>query len=269
MKNTFMTGTGGVAPLLAVAAIAAMAGFADGQRLVLENNGFRAEIAPGLGGRVSFYAAAGESNALWFAEADAPVEGWLNHGGEKTWIGPQSSWKRLSGKGWPPPPFFDQARYEVAGSRRGQSAVVLASPADAESGLRVVREIELLPDGSLQVASRLETCGDSQSVPVGGLLLWSVAQIVLPDEVRAVDGAGSAARLVPEGEKRLHGGLGPAPLSARVGAMRIVAEAVGAEGASAAVYFTGTNAPPDRRYAELEFSAPAGKGLTVRYRLEK
>lgn len=241
---------------------------AAASRIVLENGGFRAEVAPGLGGRVSFYAAAGGSNALWFAEAAVPMDGWLNHGGEKTWIGPQSLWKSLSGKGWPPPAFFDQARYEVVRERRGRHSVTLESPAGAGGGLRLSRTIELLDDGALSVSSRLIcTHGGDSAVPVGELRLWSVVQIPLPERVEVVPESGKAVVLVPSGEKRLQDALPAGTLAAVIGESRFSAQADAAEGATAAVYFTGTNAPPPRRYAELEFSVPAAQGLAVRYRL--
>lgn len=234
-------------------------------RIVLENGGHRVEVAPGLGGRVSLYAANGESNALWFAMADTPTVGWLNHGGEKTWLGPQSLWKTLGGKRWPPPAFFDQGRYEVVKAPRGRKSVIIMSPPDTGGGLRVSRTITLLDDGSLMVSSRLVQCTDSPIVPVEELRLWSVVQVPLPKGVEAVSNSDGAVFLTPEGGEKLHEGLSPSPLTAVRGTMQLTAATDTKEDASAAVFFTGTNVPPDSRYAELEFSAPAANGLTVRY----
>ena len=223
-------------------------------------------VVPRLGGRIASYGPVDGPNLLWFSEADAPTEGWLNHGGEKTWIGPPSTWRKLGGKSWPPPAFFDQAAYTATRQRTSPNAVALVSPPDAASGLRVERLVELLPDGTLSVTSRLLPCGENPPVPIGDLRLWSVCQIPLPERVDATLGSGQTATLTPAGEKELHAFLSPRPLSAHIGKVLVVAETATPDGASADVYFTGTSTPPERRYAELEFNAPATHGLTVRYR---
>ena len=174
------------------------------ERIVLENGAVCAVVVPAFGGRVMSLQFAGGPNLLWTnPRPDNLMWHWRNHGGEKTWIGPQESWEALGGKTWPPPAFFDAAPYVV--TRRSPTSVVLLSPADTNWNLRVSRTAEVLPD-RLRVTSELLPAGD---VPATRLTNWSVVQLPPPPRV--------AVRLT--GRKRLANGMGedkPLPAPARL-----------------------------------------------------
>ena len=163
------------------------------ERIVLENGDVRAVVVPEFGGRVTSLQFADGPNLLWVnPRPDDLMWDWRNHGGEKTWIGPQESWKTVGGKTWPPPASFDAEPYVV--THRSPTSVALLSPADTHWNLRASRTIEVFPD-RLRVTSELLPTGD---VPAERITNWSVVQLPPPPRV--------AVRLTER--KRIANGIG-------------------------------------------------------------
>jgi hypothetical protein len=104
-------------------------------------------IVPEIG-RVMQFRLNGEESAFWENSAlrgkppDAKSKDWSNFGGDKTWPSPQADWPKVTRRGWPPPPAFDQM--PVKATTQG-SIVTLASPVDPWFGIQTTRVLELHP----------------------------------------------------------------------------------------------------------------------------
>ena len=143
--------------------------------VVLRSGDTSAVITPDFGGRVLEFHPNGLPNVLWTCPLEDPdLSGWPNHGGEKTWIGPQHLWQEITTKSWPPPAFFDAAVYEVTAS--SSNSVTLLSPFDSQWGIRVERTITL-SGNDLEIVSRILAPRGAPTVPLSELLAWSVVQI--------------------------------------------------------------------------------------------
>ncbi len=71
-------------------------------------------IVPEIG-RVMRFGKIGGPNLLWNLSGPTPPRGgYINFGGDKTWLAPQSSWQQFHGKnGWPPDAAFDGKPHEA------------------------------------------------------------------------------------------------------------------------------------------------------------
>ena len=81
---------------------------------------------------------------------DGTIVNWKNYGGAKTWPAPQG-WDGEGQWPGPPDPVLDSGRYEYTTS---DASVLMTSPPDERSGLRIRRQITLWP-GSSRLQLRL------------------------------------------------------------------------------------------------------------------
>ena len=183
-----------------------------------DGTGATAVVAPAAGGRVLAFRPAGMpggGNAFWTNPLDDPMlAGWRNVGGEKTWIGPQSRWRGMAGKAWPPPAFFDRERYGILPGATASAATLRSPPppADGDCPFSVERAVSLA-DGVLRVESRLVPARDAGApADADGFVAWSVAQT--PHARRVAVRLAPPARLEngPDGDSPL-----PEPVAAGSG----------------------------------------------------
>ena len=269
-----------------------------------DGTGATALVAPAAGGRIlAFRPAGAPGNVFWTPPpGDSILYGWNNHGGEKTWIGPQARWSGMAGKGWPPPAFFDQALYEVLPGATAAAATLLSpAPEGGDCPFRVERAASL-SNGVLRVESRLVPAGGAGAADrADDFIAWSVLQTPFARRVavrpappaRVLNGEGGADPL-PEPAKA-DGGVLVYDLSAVDGvanakgyfdADAIAAELPGGtlvarrvampedpdpasvpfpEHARAELFAGGLDASPAKRYLELEFTATGTRRLVVEY----
>ena len=175
--------------------------------ITLEAGSVRAVVAPERGGRIMALHFADGPNLLWVnVRPDRLMWKWRNHGGEKTWIGPQESWKTQGGQAWPPPAFFDADPFVV--TRRTPTLIVMLSRPDTNWNLRVSCTVEVFAD-RLRVTSELLPVDDAAAMPATRITNWSVAQLPPPPRI--------AVRLT--GSKRIVNGVDdakPLPEPARL-----------------------------------------------------
>ncbi len=278
-------------------------GNAPDETVLSDATGAAAVVAPAAGGRILAFRPAGASgNVLWNPPpGDSILYGWENHGGEKTWIGPQARWRGMAGKGWPPPAFFDQDAYEVLPGASAAAATILSpAPEGGDCPFRVERAVSL-SNGVLRVASRLVPAPGSGSADgADEFIAWSVAQTPFARRV-AVRTAPPARILNGEGgdplpEPAAAGGgvlvFDLAPLEglsnakACFDADAIAAELAGGtlvarrvatpddpdpasvpfpEHARTELFAGGLETDPAKRYLELEFTATGTRPLRVEY----
>jgi len=154
--------------------------------VVLSNGQFELAVSPATG-RIVRYGRAGGRNLLWenprAAEAASPFPGWLNWGGDKLWIWPESDWKLWQDRehgsppGDPPP-----SAYQVV--RVSPCLLQMTSPVIARYGVRIVRDIVLEETGSrVKMVNTLEKVAEgSLALPVAP---WTVTQIPAPTMILA------------------------------------------------------------------------------------
>ncbi len=132
----------------------------DGLRL--SNGIIDAVCVPEIGGRLMQFSL-GSHDYLFmnpdllgkrftFAEhaGDGTILGWKNYGGAKTWPAPQG-WEGEEQWPGPPDPVLDSGRYDYETS---EASVLMTSPIDERSGLRIRRQVTLKP-GSSRLQLRL------------------------------------------------------------------------------------------------------------------
>ncbi|HEX8834674.1 MAG TPA: hypothetical protein VF719_10760, partial [Abditibacteriaceae bacterium] len=133
-------------------------------------------IVPALG-RVMSYRFVGGSNLLWNNpnKGGAPG-GWMNYGGDKTWVGPQSAWPVFHGKAWPPDKVFDGTAHqdEVIGN----DYLIVTSPVSPNIGSRIVRSYSF-EHGEFVIGQTVEKL---RGTPVQ-MSIWSITQVNHPDAV--------------------------------------------------------------------------------------
>ena len=293
---------------LALAGCSAREGLASDELVLSDGTGATAVVAPEAGGRVmAFHPAgtAGTRNVFWTNPLDDPtMAGWPNVGGEKTWIGPQSRWRGMAGKAWPPPAFFDRERYEIVhGATNG--AATIRSPAPPESGdcpFAVERAFSLA-GGVLRVESRLVPARDAGApADADGFVAWSVAQTPHARRVAAqlapparfengTDGDSPLPEPATAGDGVLVFDLDALAVSNGNGKAYFDADAIAAEfpdgtlvarrvpapddpdpasvpfpeHARAELYAGQLDDRPDLRYLEIEFTATGTRPLRVEY----
>lgn len=130
----------------------------------LANAVSEAIVVPKLG-RVMEFRLLGKDNILWAPPSSVDTSGWINHGGDKVWIAPQTLW------GWPPDPAFDGEPH--AASIRGEW-LILTSNASSKLGMRVVRRLRLKPgEAVLQSENQVINLGPGERTASP----WQVAQL--------------------------------------------------------------------------------------------
>ena len=105
---------------------------------------------------------------------DGELINWKNYGGAKTWPAPQG-WDGEGQWPGPPDPVLDSGRYDSETSEDEASAsLLMTSPPDVRSGLRIRRLISLGPDSSrLRLSLSFENISD-QAICWS---IWDVAQM--------------------------------------------------------------------------------------------
>lgn len=143
---------------------------------VLRSGDTTVRLAPEHAARVMSFCPNGHANLLW----DNPLEDkalwkWMNYGGEKTWIGPQTFWKEIPEGSWPPPAFFDQAEFTIVD--RTPTSCTMRSPFDDYWHLAVERTVSLTND-VLYISARVLTAPAAPPIrPLSDLYVWSVTQV--------------------------------------------------------------------------------------------
>jgi hypothetical protein len=130
-------------------------------------------VVPELGGRVMAFNLAGQPNIIWNNPDTTPDKaGFVNWGGDKTFVGPHYTWGEFTESIWPPKPGYDPLVYtaQVKGT-----TLVLTSPVWEDFGMVVTRVISLDRD-TLSITSTMENT-DGPVVTCG---LWQVAQVNPP-----------------------------------------------------------------------------------------
>jgi len=100
--------------------------------------------------------------------------GWVNHGGEKTWIWRQDDWKDITGRAWPPP---DACELVDSLKQISPLCIETTSPLVAGYDVRVQRTISLAASGTaLSIKARLLPGGSVGTLPQP-FAPWSVIQV--------------------------------------------------------------------------------------------
>lgn len=162
-------------------------------------------VAPAVG-RIVGYHRVGEPNRLWLHEIPSPENElragreWVNYGGDKVWVAPQSVWLDILGADWPPDTTTDGDSWTVL--RADPRELTMSSGISVAHGVRVTRTLTL-PDRTttVRIHHRLErVLADSSPVQV-----WTVSQVHWPDFVlldRAEDRP-LGTRILRQGKREL------------------------------------------------------------------
>lgn len=204
--------------------------------LIMSNGKVEAVIVPSIG-RVMQFRYVGEGGVFWEnpAVAGSPVnpdsKEWINFGGDKPWPAPQADWPKVTPRGWPPPVGFDSSVWEAkivpcernkGGTFKGLygcseyvnrpdfHSLTLLSPIDPQYGIRVRRNIILLPSHhDLTITTVFEKVS-SNPVKVG---VWVISQlseaaavfIPIPKKTQYPDGYNKQSKELPEHFKVANG----------------------------------------------------------------
>jgi len=250
---------------------------------VLSNGKVEVVVVPQLGRVMQFRFKHGE-NPFWEnrkldgKSPDPRSQDWHNFGGDKAWPAPQSDWKQVTRRAWPPPVGFDAMPMTIELKNNG---VKLISAIDPFYGIQAQRLIQLDPEQAVMTISTTyqKVKGEPQEVGI-----WVITQLQDPTVIYAAlpepsifpEGYNQQSNTLPADLKVNNGILSltrSATTSHKIGcdssmllwvgkqvAMRIDApQIVGANypdrGSSAEIY---TNPNPDA-YVELEFLSPLKK----------
>lgn len=154
----------------------------------LQNSRVRVVVCPKHARIVAFnLVGAPESNLLW----SNPVAGdpedkkhwgmWENWGGDKIWPWPQDDWKSIQGEKWPPPAEADIGPFDV--DCRPDGTLRMVSPVLRLWGVRIVRELKLVPGkAEMDVRSFFEA-PDGKPTSAAKGTPWSITQVDMPDDV--------------------------------------------------------------------------------------
>lgn len=185
----------GRAILLLLALAAAAAGdvceqtvYAYPQAIRLSDGKVDAVVVPAFA-RIARFGRVGGANLLFEnVRAERCLSSWYNPGGDRLWPWPQSSWRPLAGRAWPPPAGCD-GPLVASTPAPGRLRLVGMLPSHA---VRMIRDVALIA-GSLHSTSRFERVADAQiDAPIA---VWQVCQLPPPAriEVRAASAAVAAA----------------------------------------------------------------------------
>jgi len=267
--------------------------------IVLSNSQVEVVIVPAIGRVMQFRfkdaaATFWENRKLDGKLPNPNSKNWLNFGGDKTWVAPQSDWEKVTGRSFPPPPAFDSipVTAKVEGSN-----VTLISPVDPFYGIRTYRQIRLNPSKAMLT---IDTTYEKVKGEPRDIALWTITQLRdpvgvyaklsqpsifpsgydrqtgLPANLKVENGILSLTR--DRQQKQKIGSDASSLLwlgekvALRIDSPRLAAAKYPNRGSSAEIY---TNADPDA-YVELEFLSPLQKlrvgekmPLTTRYTLIK
>jgi lysophospholipase L1-like esterase len=161
--------------------------------IVLRNPVVEAIVVPEIGRVMEFNLLDGKGGAqgpFWknpaFGKDLKPDgEGWINPGGDKAWPAPQTNWRKITGRGWPPPKTFDAAPYTASIK---DSGLELVSLINSNYGIRIRRMISLDPLKPVMtiqtVYERMPDKNDQDKevqgaeLPVG---VWTITQLNPPE----------------------------------------------------------------------------------------
>lgn len=137
-----------------------------------------AVVVPKLGGRVTVFGLVGGANFIWSGEPGAERrEPPLMWGGDKTYIGPDSLWKLMRDRAWPPPaPDFAAHTAEVLPGGRLRT---VSTPWEDFGGARVTREYGFDAGGDFVVT---HTIGKVPGANIHGAV-WVITQTIPSDGV--------------------------------------------------------------------------------------
>lgn len=132
-------------------------------------------VVPAIG-RVMSFGRAGGDNWLWSAMLEygkaRNVGGWKNWGGDKTWLAPQSEWKKLGSKnGWPPAQEWDGMPFKAEVISGGH--LKLTGPISPATGARIIRELWHDDNGEFIIKQTVEKLRGGP-VTFG---VWSITQV--------------------------------------------------------------------------------------------
>ncbi len=110
---------------------------------------------------------------------DGTIKNWKNYGGDKTWPAPQG-WDGAGQWAGPPDPVLDSGQYSFRTSQDNDAAaVIMTSPPDERSGLRIRRKLSLG-----QGAARLQLDLSFENITRRTIRwsIWDVAQLACATE---------------------------------------------------------------------------------------
>lgn len=248
----------------------------------ISNGKLEAVVAPSLAGRVLSFGAPGE-NLLWTnpsSLAKPDKSGWINYGGEKTWVGAIGlGWRETCDSPWPPPPWCDSQTHSLV-SATPSSVVMRSRTSPGEIWQVDLHRSVFFENDSLVIRSRLEERAPS-SISENRKWNWSVAQAPEPKRLlvrlsgRKLATIGREARpLVPSErfgdwvlfDPQILGENGLLDLDADVLCAEYPAgwlvcrvrrsnETPGITSRTAAIFRSGKKPDPSQMYIELEFLA--------------
>jgi hypothetical protein len=140
----------------------------------ISNDTVELVVVPQIG-RVMRYAELNQPNLLWenaslTPSSDAQPNNWLNYGGDKAWVAPQST------DTWPPDPQIDPGPYQVEILPNG---LTLTGPPSSKFKVRMTRQIVLAERGSkVSFTNALQNLGSARRISP-----WQVTQLDDPDKV--------------------------------------------------------------------------------------
>jgi Domain of unknown function (DUF4380) len=150
--------------------------------LRITNGRVEAIVVPSIGRVMRFGWVGGAQNMLWENEVlDGGSAGqadgtWNNFGGDKVWPSPQSQWRDVTTRSWPPPIGFDSLPYKavVIGD-----SIVLTSTVDPNYGIQTIRRISLTENSTVMtIASEFHKVS-GKPLQTG---VWIITQV--PDAER-------------------------------------------------------------------------------------
>jgi hypothetical protein len=153
----------------------------------LSNGTIRLVILPQIG-RAMWYGCIGQRNVLFDNSTDVASThrgDYLNWGGDKAWIWPQSSWRMLTGAMWPPPPAMDGRPWQATVT--SPRSLRLTSPLIMPWDVRIQRDVSI-DDVGARVVWKTRILAEHallKKQPPPPLASWSITQIAPPDSLRA------------------------------------------------------------------------------------
>lgn len=178
------------------------------ERMALEDENISIVFDPTSARIVSFNTIGGE-NLLWIdktilSRLNHPKE-WANYGGEKTWIWPMSSWRKVLGRIWPPN--AEMETIELAGMLReedgsGGASIFSVTKKVPGYNVQIMKDISLGKDenGSYALVSTSFEPASEIAVP------WSVIQAPAKDGVFYVRQSSSECVRLDEGDNLFNPG---------------------------------------------------------------
>lgn len=134
-------------------------------------------IVPQIG-RIMRYGKVGGPNLLWNSPTPKGIDwGWINYGGDKNWLSPQSQWPAWQGANWPPDKAHDGKPHKAEVLSGGK--LRLTSPLSTSTGIRFSRILFFNEAGELVIQ---QTAIKEKGAPIRAGI-WSITQIVPGDAV--------------------------------------------------------------------------------------